>query len=295
MSTFAQLKNNRASQLEKLTAELNKLNNNAPQNESDDDRFWKPDVDKAGNGYAVIRFLQAPDGEDVPFVRIWDHGFQGPGGWYIEKSLTTLNEKDPVSEYNSILWNSGVEANKELVRKQKRRLSYYSNILVVKDPSRPQNEGKVFLFKYGKKIFDKINEAMHPQFADEKPINPFDLWDGANFKLKIRQVDGYRNYDKSEFDKPEPVASNDADIEKIWKSQHSLQKLLDRSNFKSYDELKVRLDRVINVAVKPATKSAEYEEASAPAIKAAKPAPIPWEEDEEDDGMAFFKKLAEEE
>ena len=295
MSTFAQLKNNRASQLEKLTAELNKLNNNAPQNESDDDRFWKPDVDKAGNGYAVIRFLQAPDGEDVPFVRIWDHGFQGPGGWYIEKSLTTLNEKDPVSEYNSILWNSGIEANKELVRKQKRRLSYYSNILVVKDPSRPQNEGKVFLFKYGKKIFDKINEAMHPQFADEKPINPFDLWDGANFKLKIRQVDGYRNYDKSEFDKPEPVASNDTDIEKIWKSQHSLQKLLDRSNFKSYDELKVRLDRVINAAIKPATKSAEYEEASAPAIKAAKPAPIPWDEDEEDDGMAFFKKLAEEE
>lgn len=295
MDTFAQLKNNRASQLEKLTAELNKLNNNSPQNESDDDRFWKPDVDKAGNGYAVIRFLQAPPGEDVPFVRIWDHGFQGPGGWYIEKSLTTLNEKDPVSEYNSLLWNSGIEANKDLVRKQKRRLSYYSNILVVKDPSRPQNEGKVFLFKYGKKIFDKINEAMHPQFADEKPINPFDLWDGASFKLKIRQVDGYRNYDKSEFDKPEPVASNDADIEKIWKSQHSLQKLLDRSNFKPYDELKVRLDRVINAAVKPATKSAEFEEASPPAIKAAKPAPIPWEEDEEDDGMAFFKKLAEEE
>ena len=297
-TSFSQLKNNRSSQLEKLTAELNKLSSNAPQNDSDDNRFWKPEVDKAGNGYAVIRFLPAPVGEDIPFVRIWDHGFQGPGGWYIEKSLTTINEKDPVSEHNAVLWNSGIESNKELVRKQKRRLSYYSNIYVIKDSSNPSNEGKVFLFKYGKKIFDKLNEAMHPQFQDEKPINPFDLWSGANFKLKIRNVDGYRNYDKSEFDSPAPLTSDDEELEKIWKSEHSLNKFLDRSNFKSYEELKIRLDKVLSNTARPVAKNVVEEEASAPVIKAA-PAPsvassVPWDDDEEESDMSFFKKLANE-
>ena len=212
---FEALKQNRKSNFDKLTSELNKLNSTVPQGSSDDDRFWKPDVDKAGNGYAIIRFLPALAGEDMPFVRIWDHGFQGPGGWYIEKSLTTFNKPDPVSEMNTKLWNSGIESNKEIVRKQKRRLSYFSNILVVKDPTRPENEGKVFLFKYGKKIFDKINEAMHPQFADEKAVNPFDFWDGANFKLKIRQVEGYRNYDKSEFDSVSAISNDDDEIKRI--------------------------------------------------------------------------------
>jgi len=300
-NSFEALKQNRKSNFEKLTSELNKLNSNVPQDNTNDDRFWKPDVDKAGNGYAVLRFLPAPKGEDVPFVRIWDHGFQGPGGWYIEKSLTTLNKPDPVSEMNTKLWNSGIESNKDLVRKYKRRLSYFSNILVVKDPNRPENEGKVFLFKYGKKIFDKLNEAMHPQFADEKAINPFDFWDGANFKLKIRQVEGYRNYDKSEFDSSTPIAQDDDAIENIWNKQHSLQDLVDPKHFKSYDELKMRLEKALGVAGDSAQRmppSIDEDEAfptppkatPAPAIPAAKQESAPWDDD--DDDLSFFKKLA---
>jgi len=293
VTSLSQLKSNRNNQFEKLTSELNKLSNNAPQNENDDNRFWKPEVDKAGNGYAIIRFLPAPSGEDIPFVRVWDHGFQGPGGWYIEKSLTTLNEKDPVSEYNTVLWNSGIESNKDLVRKQKRRLSYYSNVYIVKDPSNPANDGKVFLYKYGKKIFDKLNEAMNPEFSDETALNPFDLWEGANFKLKIRQVEGYRNYDKSEFDKPSPLTDDDDELEKIWKSEHLLQKFLDRSNFKTYDELKSRLDRAVNAGRANVTKNIE-EEAAAPIIKSAPAVSAPWQDndDELDDNLSFFKKLA---
>jgi hypothetical protein len=293
---FEALKNNRKSQFDKLTSELNKLNQGTTQESNGDDRLWKPDVDKAGNGYAVIRFLPAPTGEDVPFVRIWDHGFQGPGGWYIERSLTTLNKPDPVSEYNGKLWNSGIESNKDLVRKQKRRLSYYSNIYVVSDPSRPDNEGKIFLFKYGKKIFDKLNEAMHPQFPGEAAVNPFDMWEGANFKLKIRQVDGYRNYDKSEFDKPEALA-DDSKLESVWKQCHSLQELLDLKHFKSYEELKFRLDKALgNVA---ASTSKSYDEddmptAAAPqqravAAKEAPKATSSWDDDDED----RFEKLRE--
>jgi len=294
---FSQLKKSRQNQFDKLTTELTKLNV-TQQGGSDDNRFWKADVDKAGNGYAVIRFLPAPGGEDVPFVRVWDHGFQGPGGWYIEKSLTTLGKPDPVSEYNTQLWNSGVEANKDLVRKQKRRLSFISNIYVVKDPAHPENEGKVFLFKYGKKIFDKLNEAMNPQFDDEKPVNPFDLWEGANFKLKIRQVEGYRNYDKSEFDSVAPLVDDDSELERIWKSEHKLQPFLEPSNFKSYDELKEKLNRVLGLTgtVKPQTRAEDSppweEEAPAPTIK-SKPEPVMATEDDEE-SMDFFKRLAEE-
>lgn len=277
------------------------------ENKGADDRFWSPTVDKAGNGYAVIRFLPAPPNEDVPFVRIFDHGFQGPGGWYIENSLTTLGKPDPVSEYNSKLWNSGIEANKEIARKQKRRLHFLSNIYVVQDSGNPANEGKVFLFKYGKKIFDKLNEAMNPQFADEEAVNPFDLWAGANFKLKIRNVEGYRNYDKSEFDKAGPLSNDDSDLEAIWKKEHSLQAFLDPSNFKSYDELKAKLMRALDeegpAAKRNAVSSARAEneelpwdedEAPAPKAKAAKPAPeysIP-DDDEEDESLEFFKNLA---
>ncbi|MFZ4600149.1 MAG: single-stranded DNA-binding protein [Terrimicrobiaceae bacterium] len=293
---FSQLKKSRQNQFDQLTSELTKLNTQQTANSSDDNRFWKAEVDKAGNGYAVIRFLPAPTGEDVPFVRVWDHGFQGPGGWYIEKSLTTLGQKDPVSEYNTQLWNSGVEANKEIVRKQKRRLSFVSNIYVVKDPAHPENEGKVFLYKYGKKIFDKLNETMNPQFEDEKPVNPFDLWEGANFKLKIRNVEGYRNYDKSEFESPSPLLDDDEKLEKIWHSEHKLQPFLDPSNFKSYDELKDKLNRVLGLTgtVKPQTRAEDsppWEEEAAPVIK-SKPAPVMEEDD--DESMDFFKKLAEE-
>jgi hypothetical protein len=241
---FASMKRSTGSNLDRLSKELGKLANNTNQRESDD-RFWQPEVDKAGNGYAVIRFLPASKGEDLPWVRIWSHGFQGPGGWYIENSLTTLGQKDPVAELNSKLWNSGSDKDKEIARKQKRRLSYIANIYIVKDPANPQNEGKVKLFKFGKKIFDKINETMTPQYEDEKAINPFDFWAGANFKLKIRNVEGYRNYDKSEFDRPEALSDNDSELESIWASQHALQAFVASDQFKSYSELKARLDRVL--------------------------------------------------
>jgi len=295
-NSFEALKETRKSSFDKLNAELSKLNQSTNNQADSEDNFWKPDVDKAGNGYAVIRFLPAPSGEDVPFVRIWDHGFQGPGGWYIEKSLTTFGQPDPVSEYNSKLWATGMESNKDLVRKQKRRLSYFSNILVVKDPTRPENEGKVFLFKYGKKIFDKLNEAMNPEFSDETAKNPFDLWEGANFKLKIRQVEGYRNYDKSEFDTVSPVSNDDEVLKKIWDSEYSLQELLDKKHFKSYEDLKRRLEKAIGVSENtPYAPMNELEIASAPVFKAAA-APVAATAasafDDEDEDLSFFKNLA---
>ena len=268
-----------------------------------DDRFWKPEVDKSGNGYAIIRFLPEPANEDLPWVRMFDHGFQGPGGWYIENSLTTINQNDPVGEYNSQLWNNGTDAGKEQARKQKRRLSYYSNIYVVKDPANPANEGKVFLYKYGKKIWDKLNEAMSPEFEDENPINPFDFWEGADFKLKIRNVDGYRNYDRSEFDSPAALLDGDDEqLESVYNSMHSLQEFLDPSNFKSYDELKAKLDRVLNggktaSAAASLAEEFEVEEEVTPAPRmAAKPAPAMASSNDsfDDDDLSFFEKLAEE-
>jgi hypothetical protein len=283
--------------LESLTSELNKITEGGAKSGADD-RFWTATVDKAGNGYAVIRFLPAPENEDVPFVRMFDHGFQGPGGWYIENSLTTIGKNDPVSEYNSKLWNSGIEANKDIVRKQKRRLHFISNIYVVSDSGNPSNEGKVFLFKYGKKIFDKLKEAMEPQFADEEAINPFDLWAGANFKLKIRQVEGYRNYDKSEFDKTGPLLDDDKDLEKVWKGEHSLQAFLASSNFKSYDELQARLAKVLGdpSAQKRAAAKVEEEtpwsdEDTAPSFKATH-APKYSSDEDDDESLEYFKNLA---
>lgn len=247
MSSFANLKRNKSS-FEKLTKAI-EATTQTSENSKDDTRFWQPEVDKSGNGMAIIRFLPAPaaDGDDaLPWVRVFSHGFQGPGGWLIDNCLTTLNDKCPVCEHNSVLWNSGIEANKEIVRKQKRKLNYVANILVVSDPKRPENEGQVKLFKFGKKIFDKLSEAMNPEFEDEKPVNPFDFWEGANFKLKIRNVEGYRNYDKSEFDSPEALFGGDDDkLETLWKSEHSLKEFLDKKNFKSYDQLKGRLDKVL--------------------------------------------------
>jgi len=288
--------------LEQLTNELTKINGN--QNEKKgDDRFWTPTVDKAGNGYAVIRFLPSPPNEDVPFVRMFDHGFQGPtGSWYIENSLTTIGKQDPVSEYNSQLWNSGIESDKEIARKQKRRLHFISNVYIVTDSGNPENEGKVFLYKYGKKIFDKLNEAMNPQFADEEAVNPFDLWSGANFKLKIRQVEGYRNYDRSEFDKAGPLLNDDSELEVIWNKEYFLQEFLAPNNFKSYDELKTRLARVLSTDTpSKIIKKAEDEDLPwvrtepVPKFKttdAPKHTAVSVDDDDDDESIEFFKKLA---
>lgn len=257
----------------------------------EDNRYWQPEVDKAGNGYAIIRFLDTPeiDGEDaLPWIQLWTHGFKGPGGWYIENSLTTLGKPDPVSEYNTQLWNSGVESNKKLASAQKRKLNYISNVLIISDPKHPENEGKVFLFKYGKKIFDKIKEKFEPQFEDETPLYPFDMWKGANFKLKIRQVDGFRNYDKSEFEDPSQVAKNDDAITIIWKSEYSLKDILKEENFKSYDALKKRLDKVLGNTEAQPVKSITNVVNNIPTSKST----VTAESVDDDDGdVAFFENL----
>ncbi len=243
--SFASLKKQSAQQLASLTAELEKM---TPAGRSDDDRFWKPTTGKDGNGYAVIRFLPAPPNENVPFVRLWNHAFQGPtGGWYIENSLTTLGKDDPVSQMNQELWATGTKENQAIVRSRKRRLSFFSNIYVVKDPANPENEGKVFLFRYGKKIFDMISRATAPEFEDEQAFNPFDMWAGANFKMKMRTVDGYVNYDLSEFAAPGPLLEDDKQLEQVWNSQYSLQELVSPDKFKSYDQLKERLVRTLGL------------------------------------------------
>lgn len=275
----------------------------APQEKKSyvDERLWKPVMDKAGNGYAVIRFLPAPEGEDMPWAKVWNHAFQGPTGqWYIENSLTTVGQNDPVSEYNSKLWNSGVESDKEIARKQKRKLQYYSNIYVVKDPANPQNEGKVFLYRYGKKIFDKIMEAMQPAFQDETPVNPFDFWEGADFKLKLRKVDGYWNYDKSEFAEPSALFDNDEEIEALWKTEYSLADFTAPSAFKSYDELKARLDAVLAGTVTVGKAEDVMEDAPVETVTVrtkSVDAPEPTvsvTDDDEDDAMSYFEKLANE-
>jgi hypothetical protein len=260
-----------------------------------DDRLWKPELDKSGNGYAVIRFLPSCENEDLPWAKVWSHAFQGPTGqWYIENSLTTLNQKDPVSEHNTKLWNTGLESDKEIARKQKRKLQYFSNIYVVSDTKHPENEGKVFLFRFGKKIFDKITAAMSPEFEDEKAINPFDFWEGANFKLKIRKVDGFWNYDKSEFEDPSKLFEDDAEADKVWKSQHSLKEFTAPTNFKSYDELKTRLDAVLSGTVKVGNVADEINDVVETPKVDTKPetTKVKTPVVEEDDTLAYFEKLA---
>lgn len=298
MVDFAKLKANSGKKsLEALTAELTKISGGQFDN-SKDDRMWYPNVDKAGNGYAVIRFLPAPGEEDMPFVRTFSHGFKGPtGSWLIENCPTTKgsSHKCPVCEANSELWNSGLESDKKIARERKRKLTFISNVLVITDQQNPENEGKVFLFKYGKKLFDKLNEAMNPQFADEDAMNPFDLWSGANFKLKIRNVDGYRNYDKSEFAKAGPLSDDDAEMESIWKKTYSLQEFLDPSIFKSYDELKVKLVKVIASGSAAAARATAIDDAEVDtpweAPPKAKAAPAPKFDEDEEDMDEFFKKL----
>jgi len=299
---------------EKLVKQVEKLNTTSG---GADERLWKPVMDKGGMGSAVIRFLPAPDGEDVPWAKMYTHAFQGPGGWYIENSLTTIGQKDPVSEFNRGLWNSGSEQDKETVRKQKRKLSYYSNIYVVKDPANPQNEGKVFLFKYGKKIFDKILNAMQPEFDDEDPINPFDFWQGANFKLKIVKKDGYWNYDKSEFDRVAPLLDDDDALEAIWKKEYSLAAITAADQFKSYEDLERRMNYVLGLSKTSSpvqsravvqqedelesytqTSSREervmeeleesYSRAKSPSLPK-----ISQDDEDDDDALSYFQKLAE--
>ena len=317
--SFASLKkaSSKGDTFAKLTREIDKLNQPAAGS-SADERFWKPELDKSGNGYAVIRFLPAPDGEEMPWAKVWSHAFKGPGGqWYIENSLTTLGKDDPVGELNRELWNSGRESDKAVARAQKRKLSYYSNIYVVSDPAHPENEGKVFLYKYGKKIFDKLVEAMQPAFADETPLDPFNLWKGADFKVKIRKVEGYWNYDKSEFAAPATLGQFDDDkLESIWKQCYSLAEFEDLKNFKSYEQLQARLNLVLGKSAAPARPVDEQDEAvfdtpvgggfNSPDItpsnkgwgqevsdfreKAVAASPV----EDEDDTLSYFAKLAEE-
>ncbi len=297
--SFAKLKKQSSlgSLTAKLVKEVEKVNNAGG---GGDDRLWKPELDKTGNGYVVIRFLPAPDGEEFPWAKLYSHAFQGPGGWYIENSLTTNGGKDPVSDHNRELWNSGVESDKDVVRKQKRKLSFYSNIYVVKDPVNPANEGKVFLFKYGKKIFDKIMEAMQPNFEDETPINPFDFWQGANFKLKIVKKDGYWNYDKSEFDAPAPLLEDDEALEGLWKKEYSLAAVVAPDQFKSYDDLKKRLDYVLGHKKAPQRPRFDEEvetedEARTVATRQVEAATTSTTsvDSDEDDALSYFQKLAE--
>ncbi len=304
--SFATLKkaSQKGNTFAKLTQEIEKLNQ--PQSGGGaDERLWKPELDKTGNGYAVIRFLPAPDQEEMPWAKIWSHSFKGPGGqWYIENSLTTIGKDDPVGELNRELWNSGREQDKATARVQKRKLSYYSNIYVVSDPAHPENEGKVFLYKYGKKIFDKLVEAMQPAFKDETPLDPFNLWQGADFKVKIRKVDGYWNYDKSEFAAPATLGGfDDATLENIWKQSYSLAEFEDAKNFKSYEDLKKRLDLVLGrVSSRPAPVVVdESEEEVTPQNwgkevsdfreKAVASAPV---SGSNEDTLSYFASLAEE-
>ena len=290
--SFANLK--KQSKLGSLTAKLVKEVEKLNTNGGSDERLWKLDVDKSGNGYAVIRFLPAPNGEDLPFVKLYSHAFQGTGGWYIENSLTTLGQKDPVSEFNTTLWNNGTDAGKETARKQKRKLTYISNIYVVKDPANPENEGKVFLYKYGKKIFDKLTAAMQPEFEDEEAIDPFDFWQGANFKLKAKNVAGYRNYDSSEFTPVTPLLDDDDALEGLWKKEHSLAELVATDQFKSYDELKTRLSYVLGnkkVTQDAETIDEDNDRGSAEQLVTAA-VTTPSSTDDEDDAMSYFSKLA---
>ena len=293
--SFADLKRKSQNNLQFLQKELEK----SASGKNVDERFWKPEVDAAGNGYAVIRFLPAPEGETVPWAKVYSHAFQGPGGWYIENSLTTLNEKDPVGEVNRRLWNSGSDEDKETARKQKRKLQYYSNIYVVKDPKHPENEGKVFLYKYGKKIHDKILAAMQPEFQDETPVNVFDLWEGANFKLKIKKVAGYWNYDSSEFARPAALLDDDDALEAIWKKQYSLAEIVDASQFKTYDELDKRLKMVLGQRTSRPVIDEELEDESegrgsfTPDFKSKAPEPVAETTDaDEEDALSYFQNLA---
>ena len=308
--SFSSLKKNKASVFSKLQKQLEDTNKVG----TTDERLWKLTTDKAGNGFAVIRFLPASDGEDMPFVKMYSHGFQGPGGWYIENSLTTLGKDDPLGEYNRELWNSGDETLKEQVRKQKRKLSYYANVYIVKDPGNPENEGQVKIYRFGKKIYDKIMDAVNgDELEGREGINPFDFWTGANFKLRAKKVAGYPNYDSSEFTDASVLEDlDDAQLESIWKRQHLLQSIVAPDQFKTYEQLKARLEAVLNlkssagsntsaptkpaeavVSAKPSFSTSDDVEPAQETVVASHDEPKT-ESTEEDDVLDYFRKLAEE-
>ena len=284
MASFKEMKKNRMANLESLSKQVEKL---AEKPSYEDERIWKLERDKTGNGYAIIRFLPAKEGEDVPWQRIWTHGFKGPGGWYIENSLTTLSKDDPVSKANTALWNSGIDSDKNIARERRRKLNYYSNIYIVEDAANPQNEGKVFLFRYGKKIFEKITGVMNPEFADETPMNPFDFWKGANFKIKMRQIDGFPNYDKSEFTEVCPLVGDEKELEEVWNQQYSLTEITEEKNFKNYAELEARFNTVI-AHLNHSDGTSEFvgtiEESTGDPVASGEKA---------DNTLDYFKKLAE--
>lgn len=295
------LRKMRNSDFGKISSEFEKIAN--PQSESksyQDDRFWKLEADKAGNGTATIRFLPTAEGDELPWVKIFSHGFQGPTGkWYIENSLTTIGENDPVGELNSRLWNTGNEVDKETARKQKRKLSYVANVLIVSDPKHPENEGKVKLFKFGKKIFDKIMDKARPTFEDETPVNVFDLWAGADFKLRMRKVDGYPNYDQSAFQEPSAITEDEDQMLSIVNGQHKLSEFLDRKNFKTYEELSRKLATVLdsNGSNTPSAASIADDDSDTPVRQVSVTTPkskvtVASSDDDDDEAMSFFKKIA---
>jgi hypothetical protein len=288
--SFADFKKRSQSSIDELTKKIEETNKKESYT---DDRFWRPELDKSSNGYAVIRFLPASEGEDLPFAKYYSHGFQGKGGWFIENCPTTLGQKCPVCESNSELWNSGVEKDKDIARNRKRRMHYVSNILIVSDPANPQNEGKTFLYKYGKRIFDKINESMNPEFEDEDAINPFDFWNGANFKLKVRKVAGFINYDKSEFESTSALLDGDDDkLEELWKNQYSLLEFTNVSNFKSYDDLKTKRDTVLGADIRQTVSDSV---STAETIEDSNTTESDNTSSNEDtDALSYFEKLANE-
>ena len=304
MVDFATLKKNSgASALSKLAEQVKKLNTN--QNGGSDDRFWKPTIDKAGNAQAEIRFLPAGGEEEVPFISLFEHAFQGPTGlWYIEKSRTSLGQgvADPVGEYNTELWNmsdNDDSPSRKQARAQKRKLVYISNVYVIDDKGHPENNGKVFLYRYGKTIFKKISTSMVPQFEDEESFNPFDLWAGASFKLRIYTEDKYPKYDKSTWGKVGPLFKDDEKIEAVWKQCHALQPFLDPSNFKPYDVLKRRLHQVLAIN-EDSTTAAPARRPAPKAVPADAGEDVPWDTStstaepavDDDDDMNFFRDLA---
>jgi len=307
INTLRKMRNN---DFGKITDAFEKIANPSTETKSyQDDRFWKLEADKAGNASATIRFLPKTEQDELPWVKVFSHAFQGPTGkWYIENSLTTLGENDPVGELNTQLWNSGSDANKEIARKQKRKLHFIANVLIISDPKHPENEGQVKLFKFGKKIFDKIMDKARPTFEDEQPVNVFDFWEGADFKLRMRKVDGYPNYDQSVFLEPSPVADSDEEILAIANKQYRLGEFTDAKNFKSYDELKKKLDAVLSgtgAAPKTAADVANEEDElpwkPEPVVAKSAPAPTPkvskapaMEEDDDDDALSYFQKIADE-
>jgi hypothetical protein len=300
--SFANLKRSSKANFKSLA---DKMTQESKGSSFSDDRIWTPDIDKSGSGFAIIRFLPEADGEDFPYVKTYTHGFKQGNKWFIENCPTTIGNPCPVCEANSELWNTEIKENQEIVRRRKRSLRYMSNIIVLSDSKRPENEGRVFLFSYGQKIFDKLMSAIKPEFDDEEPFNPFDLWGGAPFKLKIRQVEGFRNYDKSEFGDRGPLFDDDDAMAKVWESQYKLKEFLAPARFNPYEEIKKRFNAFIKggtyTTPTPQNEGDQNEDtppweppAQEPRRQAARKDPAPASEaaaSDDDDDFKMFRSL----